>query len=58
MGICGGVGVAHTPTYTGPPLAVDLFSVDSLLKQVNSRPQPVSDPSPQYVLRMPQSPPL
>ncbi len=25
MGICGGVGVAHTPTYTGPPFAVDLF---------------------------------
>jgi len=27
--MCGGVGVAHTPTHTGPPLAVDLFSVDS-----------------------------
>jgi hypothetical protein len=26
-GICGGVGCAHT--YTSPPLAVDLFSVDS-----------------------------
>ena len=30
-GICGGVGYAHTTTYTGPPLAVDLFSVDSLI---------------------------
>jgi hypothetical protein len=25
----GDVGCAHTPTYTGPPLSVDLFSVDS-----------------------------
>jgi hypothetical protein len=24
-GICGGVGCACTPTYTGPLLAVDLF---------------------------------
>ena len=24
-GICGGAGCAHTPTYTGPLLAVDLF---------------------------------
>jgi hypothetical protein len=23
------VGAAHTPTYTGSPLAVDLFSVES-----------------------------
>jgi hypothetical protein len=23
------VGPAHTPTYTGPPIAVDLFSADS-----------------------------
>jgi len=30
MGTCGGVGCTHTPTYTRPPLAVDLFSVDSL----------------------------
>jgi len=30
-GICGGVGVAHTPTYTDPPLAVDLFSVDLVI---------------------------
>ncbi len=28
-GICVGVGCVHTPTYTSPPLAVDLFSVDS-----------------------------
>jgi len=28
-GICGGVGSAHTPTYTVPRLSVDLFSVDS-----------------------------
>jgi len=28
-GISGGVGAAHTPTYTGPPLAGDLFSVDT-----------------------------
>ena len=27
----GYVGAAHTPTYPGPPLAVDLFSVDSWL---------------------------
>jgi hypothetical protein len=33
-GICWGVGCAHTPTYTGPPLAVALFSVDSYV--VNS----------------------
>ena len=24
-------GTAHIPTYNGPPLAVDLFSVDSYL---------------------------
>jgi len=28
--ICGGAGCARTPTYTGPLLAVDLFSVESL----------------------------
>jgi hypothetical protein len=28
-GICGGVVAAHTPTYTSPPLAVDLIAVDS-----------------------------
>jgi len=30
-GICGGVDAAHTLTYTGLPLAVDLFSVDSTI---------------------------
>jgi len=28
-GICGGAGCARTPTYTGPLLEVDLFSVES-----------------------------
>jgi hypothetical protein len=29
-GICGGVGAVHTPTYTGSPLAFNIFSVDSI----------------------------
>ncbi len=29
-GICGGAVCARTPTYTGPLLAVDLFSVESM----------------------------
>ena len=35
MGICGGAGAAHTPTYTGPLLAVDLFSVESSYNTCN-----------------------
>jgi hypothetical protein len=27
-----GCGRTHTPTYSVPPLAVDLFSVDSLIR--------------------------
>jgi hypothetical protein len=31
MGICGGAGAAHTPTYTDSLLAVDLFQWSHLL---------------------------
>ena len=30
-GICGGAGYARTPTYTGPLLAGDLFTVEPYL---------------------------
>jgi hypothetical protein len=37
-----GCGVAHTPTYTGSPLAIDLFSVDSFLSGATKRYRNVS----------------